>query len=56
MTVGNAARAGVRLIVWCKKCRHQVVDQSYRFLFGPAKDPYRRILIVAARWAEDRLT
>jgi hypothetical protein len=24
MTLGNAAKAGVRLIVWCKKCQHQV--------------------------------
>jgi len=24
MTLGAAAAAGVRLIVWCKACRHQV--------------------------------
>jgi len=24
MTIGNAATALVRLIVWCKDCRHQV--------------------------------
>jgi hypothetical protein len=24
MTLGNAAATKVRLIVWCKKCRHQV--------------------------------
>jgi hypothetical protein len=24
MTLGNAAAARVRLIVWCRKCRHQV--------------------------------
>ena len=24
MTLGNAARARVRLIVWCKVCRHKV--------------------------------
>jgi len=24
MTLGNAARAHVRLIVWCKACRHRV--------------------------------
>jgi hypothetical protein len=24
MTLGNAAAARVRLIVWCKVCRHQV--------------------------------
>jgi hypothetical protein len=24
MTLGTAAAAGVRLIVWCKECQHQV--------------------------------
>jgi hypothetical protein len=24
MTLGGAAAAGVRLIVWCRDCRHQV--------------------------------
>jgi hypothetical protein len=24
MTLGGAAAAGVRIIVWCKVCRHQV--------------------------------
>jgi hypothetical protein len=24
MTLGNAAAARVRLIVWCKRCQHQV--------------------------------
>ena len=24
MTLGNAARARVRLIVWCKACQHQI--------------------------------
>jgi hypothetical protein len=24
MTLGNAAAAGVRLIVWCRNCQHQV--------------------------------
>jgi hypothetical protein len=28
MTLGNAAMAGVRLIVWCKECRHQVEPDS----------------------------
>ena len=27
MTLGNAAVARVRLIVWCKECQHQVVGQ-----------------------------
>ena len=35
MTLGAAAACGVRLIVWCKACRHQVepdpaeMDQQY---------------------------
>ena len=35
MMLGNAARAGVRLIVWCRKCSHQVkpdpVEQAERY-------------------------
>jgi hypothetical protein len=35
MTLGNAAKAGVRLIVWCKKCPHQVdldpAEQAQRY-------------------------
>jgi hypothetical protein len=35
MTLGNAARAGVRLIVWCKECQHQVepdpAEQAQRY-------------------------
>jgi hypothetical protein len=35
MTLGNAAKAGVRLIVWCKKCQHQVepdaAEQARRY-------------------------
>jgi len=34
MTLGNAARAGVRLIVWCKTCQHQIepdpAEQAHR--------------------------
>ena len=37
MTLGNAASARVRLIVWCKECLHQVepdpTDQAERY--GP---------------------
>ena len=37
MTLGNAASAHVRLIVWCKSCQHQVepdpADQANRY--GP---------------------
>jgi hypothetical protein len=28
MTPGVAAAAGVRLIVWCKECQHQVEPDS----------------------------
>jgi hypothetical protein len=35
MTLGNAAAARVRLIVWCKACQHQVepdaAEQSERY-------------------------
>ena len=35
MTLGNAAAARVRLIVWCKDCRHQVepdpVEMAQRY-------------------------
>ena len=35
MTLGNAAAARVRLIVWCKDCRHQVepdpAEQAERY-------------------------
>jgi hypothetical protein len=35
MTLGNAARAGMRLIVWCKACGHQVepdpAEQAQRY-------------------------
>jgi hypothetical protein len=35
MTLGNAATARVRLIVWCRDCRHQVepdpAEQAQRY-------------------------
>lgn len=35
MTLGGAARAGLRFIVWCKVCRHQVepdpAEQAERY-------------------------
>ena len=35
MTLGGAARAGLRFIVWCKNCRHQVepdpAEQAQRY-------------------------
>jgi hypothetical protein len=31
MTLGGAAAAGVRIIVWCKACRHQVEPDPTEF-------------------------
>jgi hypothetical protein len=30
ITLGAAAAAGVRLIVWCKECQHQVEPEAWR--------------------------
>lgn len=37
MTLGNAAAAQVRLIVWCPDCRHQVVPDPVEMAerYGP---------------------
>ena len=41
MTLGAAAAAGVRLIVWCKECQHQVEpDPNERLLATAPKRPY----------------
>jgi hypothetical protein len=34
MTLGNAANAKVRLIVWCKKCGHQVEPAEMAARYG----------------------
>jgi hypothetical protein len=34
MTLGAAAAAGVRLIVWCKACQHQVEPDPPRWPLG----------------------
>jgi hypothetical protein len=42
MTLGAAAAAGVRLIVWCKECQHQVepdpAEQAQRYGEGTVPD------------------
>jgi hypothetical protein len=39
MTLGNAAAARVRLIVWCEECQHQVEPDPARWLVGTAPVP-----------------
>jgi hypothetical protein len=34
MTLGNAAAARVRLVVWCEECQHQVEPIRPRWLVG----------------------
>jgi hypothetical protein len=36
MTLGNAAAARVRLIVWCKDCQHQVEPDPGEMRYGAA--------------------
>jgi hypothetical protein len=36
MTLGNAAAAKVRLIVWCKDCRHQIEPDPGEMAGGTA--------------------
>ena len=50
MTLGGAAAAQVRLIVWCKDCQHQVEpDPLARWLLGTA--PKRPCPIGESGWA-----
>jgi hypothetical protein len=44
MTLSNAAGAGVRLIVWCKECRHQVEPDP----LGGAENVRARLVARAA--------
>jgi hypothetical protein len=48
MTLGGAAAAGVRVIIWCKACRHQVEPD-------PAKLAERYVAGVAVLNWRDRL-
>lgn len=49
MTLGVAAAAGVRLIVWCKECQHQVepdpAEQARRYGEGTAVLDWRDWLV-----------
>jgi hypothetical protein len=49
MTLGNAAAAHVRLIVWCRECRHQVepdpAEMAARYGAGtPVPDWHARLV------------
>jgi Zn finger protein HypA/HybF involved in hydrogenase expression len=35
MTLGNAAAARIRLIIWCRDCRHQVEPAEMSKRYGP---------------------
>jgi hypothetical protein len=49
MTLGVAAAAGVRLIVWCKECRHQVepdpAEMAARYGAGTSVLDWRERLV-----------
>jgi hypothetical protein len=49
MTLGVAAAAGVRLIVWCKECQHQVepdpAEQAQRYGEGTPIPDWRGRLV-----------
>jgi hypothetical protein len=57
MTLGNAARAGVRLIVWCKTCQHQVepdpVEQARRYGAEMPVTEWRERLVCSACGGRD---
>ena len=49
MTLGGAAAARVRLIVWCKECRHQVepdpAEMAVRYGGETAVPDWRQLLV-----------
>ena len=49
MTLGVAAAAGVRLIVWCKECQHQVepdpIEMANRYGAGTSVLDWRERLV-----------
>jgi hypothetical protein len=57
MTLGNAAAAHVRLIVWCKRCHHQVepdpVEQAQRYGAELAVPKWREPLVCSACGSRD---
>jgi hypothetical protein len=57
MTLGNAAAARVRLIVWCKACGHQVEPDpaEHARRYGPATvlPDWRKRLVCSACGSHD---
>ena len=57
MTLGNAAAARVRLIVWCKECRHQVepdpAEQAERYGAETTVPDWRDRLVCSACGGRD---
>jgi hypothetical protein len=57
MTLGNAAKAGVRLIVWCKECQHQVepdpAEQAQRYGVEMPVPDWRERLVCSACGSRD---
>jgi hypothetical protein len=57
MTLGNAAAARVRLIVWCKACGHQVepdpAEQAQRYGVDTAVPEWRERLVYSACGSRD---
>jgi hypothetical protein len=57
MTLGNAAAARVRLIVWCRDCRHQVepdpAEQAERYGADMPVPDWRERLVCSARGSRD---
>jgi hypothetical protein len=53
MTLGNAARAGVRLIVWCRACGHRVepdaADMAERYGADTSVPEWRERLVCSRR-------
>jgi hypothetical protein len=57
MTLGNAAAACVRLIVWCKACRHRVepdlAEQARRYGADMPVPEWRERLVCSACGSRD---
>jgi hypothetical protein len=57
MTLGNAAAARVRLIVWCKTCRHRVepdpAEQAERYGAETPVPEWRERLVCSACGSRD---
>jgi hypothetical protein len=57
MTLGNAAAAHVRLIVWCKACRHRVkpdtAEQAKRYGAETPVPEWRKRLVCSACGGRD---